>query len=58
MGEDLADVVLRLSEVLRWLGKYEESNTLVLLSRLLRVESIRTEDQFEFFVLSLEGRPK
>lgn len=40
MGEHLADVLLKVSSVLHWLGKYEECNAIVMLSRLVRVHGL------------------
>jgi hypothetical protein len=54
MGENLADALLKTSEVLHWLGKYQESNALVLLSRLMRAHKIPTLDLLEAMVVDLE----
>lgn len=50
MGERLADVLLTCAGGLRWLGKYTESNALILLSRLLRAHEIGDLEQLEAWV--------
>lgn len=58
MGEHLADVLLKTSSVLHWLGRYEECNALILTSRLLRVHDLDTLDKLEAFVTrEEEARP-
>jgi hypothetical protein len=41
--------------VLHWLGKYNESNALTLLSRLLRAKKIEQLDELERFVANKES---
>ncbi len=54
MGERLADTLLAAAAVLRWFGKYTESNALILISRLLRVHDIDDLDKLENFVTAAE----
>lgn len=50
MGESLADVLVKCADGLRWLGKYTESNALILLARLLRAHEIGDLEQLEAWV--------
>lgn len=56
MGEHLAEVMVRLGDVMHWLGKYQESNACILLSRFLRALDVGTLDQLEVMVTSTERR--
>lgn len=47
MEENIADSLLKTADVLHWLGRYRECNTLILLSRLLRAENVETLDDLE-----------
>jgi len=50
MGEHLADRLLKLADVLHWLGRYEECNACILTSRLLRVHGLDDLGKLELFV--------
>lgn len=50
MDEKLADKMGHAASALHWLGKCEESNTISLLCRLLRVQGIDDVLQFEKYV--------
>lgn len=54
MEENIADTLVALATILHWLGKYRESNAVVLLSRLCRVSELRGLEDLEEHVLALE----
>lgn len=56
MSEPLPELLLATASVLHWLGKYHESNTLILLSRLLRVMKIDTLDDLRTRVEAEESK--
>lgn len=55
MEENTADVLLKTSSVLHWLGKYTEANTCILLSRLLRAKKISTLEELQAHVTTEEA---
>lgn len=58
MEENIPDTLLKLSDVMHWLGKYREANALVLLSRWLRARNIETLEVLEGAVLAAEKDAK
>lgn len=55
MGEHLADALLTASSVIRYFGKYDEANAIILCSRLIRVHGLRDLDRLEAFVERAEA---
>lgn len=56
MGEHLAEKMLKTAEALHFLGKYDESNAAILMSRLLRAKNLDTLDKLESFVAEEEAK--
>lgn len=56
MRENLAEVLVTIAQFLHYLNKYTESNTLILLSRLLRAKKIETLEDLEKHVTEEENR--
>lgn len=54
MEEKLADGVQKMAELLHWLGKYGERDTLVMTARLMRAHGIETLDDWTTFVENQE----
>ena len=50
MGENLADALLKVADLLRWFKAYTESNALVMLSRFLRAKDLHDLDTLTAFV--------
>lgn len=50
MREPLWDALLRLSEVLHWLGKHAEANACTWLGRFLRMKDLDDEEKLAAFV--------
>ncbi len=53
--KDLPSDLLKASEVLHWLGKYDEANALVYLMRLMNVKGIRDLAGLEALVFEEEN---
>lgn len=47
MKEEFPEMLLKAADAMHWLGKYDESNALILLSRFVRARKIGTLDEFE-----------
>lgn len=56
MGEDLIDLIKKLSDILFWIGRHSEGNVMVYLVRLLQAEKIETEEQFGRYVEHIESK--
>lgn len=56
MGEELAETLLKASDVMHWLEKYQLANALILLSRLVRANKIGTLDDLQRAVTEAENR--
>jgi len=54
MNPSVPDTLLKIADVLHFLGHYRGSNLLTLLSRWLRARGIETDDRLEFAVLAAE----
>jgi len=54
MDEPIPDLLLKVANVLHFLGRYRESNVLILLSRWLRARGIETDEVLEGAVEAAE----
>lgn len=54
MDEPIPDLLIKVADVLHFLGRYRESNVLILLSRWLRARGIDTDDRLQFAMLAAE----
>lgn len=52
---DFADQLLKAGQVLHWLGKYDEANAMILLSRIARVKKFSEIGEIETWVHEMEG---
>lgn len=54
MPEKVPDMLVKTADVLHWLGKYNEANALILLSRWMRARNIETLEVLEGCVTAAE----
>jgi len=54
MDEPIPDLLLKVADVLHFLGRYREANVLTLLSRWLRARGIETDEALEAAVRTAE----
>lgn len=50
MGESLADRLVKVSNLLHWLGRYDEANSLMLICRLLRDKRLESVEELEAWI--------
>lgn len=54
MEEKIWESMQKVADVLHWLGKYDECNTLIMTGRLMRANKIETSDEWAIFVAKQE----
>lgn len=56
MGEQIGTVMVRLSDMLHWLGKYEESNICAAFARFARASDVTTLEELAALVDKAESQ--
>jgi hypothetical protein len=50
MNQPLGDILEKLSDILHWLGKYQESNAVAMTTRLVRTIGATTLGEYEAWI--------